>query len=127
MNTVILIGRLTRDPELKYIPSTGTAVGTFSVAVDRTQSKEKTTDFFDVVVFNKLAENTANYLTKGKMVAVKGSIQNNNYTDKEGNKRYSTKIVADSVQFLSPADSQSGSTKSIEDGYAELSEEDVPF
>lgn len=133
MNTVILIGRLTKDPELRYIPATGNAVGTFSIAVDRPCTKEKTTDFFEVVAFGKQAESVVNYLTKGKLVGVKGSVQNNNYTDKDGVKRYGTKIVAEQVQFLSPASEKSNFDKvadnytGLEDGYKELAEEDVPF
>lgn len=133
MNTVILIGRLTKDPELRYIPSTGNAVGTFSIAVDRPLSKEKTTDFFEVVAFGRQAESVANYLAKGKLVGVKGSIQNNNYTDKNGVQRYGTKIVAEQVQFLSPSSEKSGFEKAAdsyagsENEYKILENEDVPF
>lgn len=103
MNIAILIGRLTRDPELRYIPSTGKAVSTFSIAVDRTYTSktgEKMTDFFNIVVWGKTAENCANYLAKGRLVAVKGSIENRSYETQTGEKRYVTEIVAENVQFL---------------------------
>ena len=85
MNNVVLIGRLTRDPELRYIPNTGTAVSTFTLAVDKGLSREKksemelknqpTADFINIVVWGKVAENCANFLTKGKLVGVSGRIQ----------------------------------------------------
>lgn len=120
MNTVILIGRLTKDPELRYSPQSQKAIGTFSIAVDRPFS-DKQTDFFEVVTFGKQAENIANYLSKGRQVAIKGSVQNNNYTDKSGQKRYGTKIVADNVRFLGTKD------KNDPLDYKELENEDVPF
>lgn len=103
MNSVILIGRLTRDPELRYIPSTGNALTTFSIAVDRAftgKDGQKQTDFFNIVVWGKSAEYCANYLAKGRLAAVKGSIQNRTYDTKEGEKRYITEIVAENVQIL---------------------------
>ena len=103
MNSAILIGRLTRDPELRYIPSTGKAVATFNIAVDRPYSGkdgQKQTDFFNIVVWGKIAENCANYLAKGRLAAIKGSIQNRSYDAQDGTKRYITEIVADTVQFL---------------------------
>ncbi|HHY91075.1 MAG TPA: single-stranded DNA-binding protein [Clostridiales bacterium] len=100
MNMVVLIGRLTRDPELRYTAGSAKAVATFTLAVDRPFAKEKTTDFFRVVVFGKPAENCANYLTKGRLVGVQGRLQNNNYETATGEKRYSTDIIADRVEFL---------------------------
>jgi single-strand DNA-binding protein len=72
MNCVVMVGRLTRDPELRFIAGSGKAVATFAIAVDRPFAKEKTADFFNVVVWGKPAENAANYLAKGRQVAVKG-------------------------------------------------------
>ena len=101
MNHVILIGRLTRDPELKYTPN-GVAVATFDLAVDRPKSKqgETETDFIRIVTWNKLAENCANYLKKGRQAAVEGRLQIRNYVSKDGQKRYVTEVVANEVQFL---------------------------
>lgn len=103
MNIAVLIGRLTRDPELRYIPSTGKAVANFSIAVDRTYTSktgEKMTDFFNIVVWGKQAENCANYLAKGRLVGIKGTIENRSYETPNGEKRYITEIIAENVQFL---------------------------
>lgn len=101
MNKVILIGRLTRDPELRYTGS-NLPVASFTIAVDRTYSSngEKEADFINVVVWRKQAENVKNYLTKGSLVAVDGSIQTRSYDDKDGVRRYITEVVANNVQFL---------------------------
>ncbi|MEI7885275.1 MAG: single-stranded DNA-binding protein [Clostridia bacterium] len=102
LNKIILIGRLTRDPELRYT-SSGLAVANFTVAVDRpykNQQGEKETDFIRVVVWRKQAENVANYLSKGRLVAVEGSLQIRNYEGQDGGKKQSTEVLADSVQFL---------------------------
>lgn len=100
MNQVVLIGRLTRDPELRFIPNSGTAVARFSMAVNREFSKEKEADFFNIVVWGKPAESCANYLKKGRLVAVNGSMRNNNYEDKNGVKHYNIEINANRVEFL---------------------------
>lgn len=99
MNTVILIGRLTRDPELRYTNS-GHAVANFTLAVDRPFSKNKETDFIPIIVWQKQAEICAEYLLKGSQVAVEGRLQVRGYEDKQGNKRSATEVVASSVQFL---------------------------
>ncbi|MDK2918837.1 MAG: single-strand DNA-binding protein [Candidatus Petromonas sp.] len=100
MNNVVMIGRLTRDPELRFTAGSGKAVATFTIAVDRGFGKDSATDFFRVVVWGKQGENCANYLAKGRLVAVQGRLQNNNYETSTGEKRYSTEIVAHTVQFL---------------------------
>lgn len=102
MNQVVLIGRLTRDPELRFIPSSGTAVARFSMAVNREFKREgqPDADFFNIVVWGKSAENCANYLKKGRLVAVNGSMRNNNYEDKNGVKHYNIEINANRVEFL---------------------------
>lgn len=110
LNRIVVIGRLTRDPELRST-SNGTAVATFSVAVDRNFSNnrgEKETDFIPVVVWRGLAETCGRYLSKGKLVAVEGRLQIRNYEGNDGNRRTIAEIVADNVQFLSPKDSNSG-------------------
>ena len=102
MNKVFLIGRLVRDPELRYTGS-NTAVATFSIAVNRNfanQNGERETDFINIVVWRKQAENVKNYLTQGSQVAIDGRIQTRNYDDQNGQKRYVTEVVADNVQFL---------------------------
>ncbi len=106
MNNVVLIGRLTRDPELRFIPNSGTAVARFSIAVNREFKKEgqPEADFFNVVVWGKAAENCANYLKKGRLCAVNGSLRNNNYEDKNGTKHYNIEINANRVQFLEWSD-----------------------
>lgn len=102
MNQVILIGRLTRDPELRFIPNSGTAVARFAIAVNREFKREgqPDADFFNIVVWGKSAENCANYLKKGRLCAVNGSLRNNNYEDKNGVKHYSIEINANRVEFL---------------------------
>ena len=102
MNKVILIGRLTKDPELRYT-SSNRPVTQITVAVNRTftnQNGEREADFINVVIWDKQAENVAKYLTKGRLVAVEGRIQTRNYDNNEGKKVYVTEVVALSVQFL---------------------------
>lgn len=120
MNSVVLIGRLVRDPELRYLPNGGTAVANFSLAVDKQLSKEKkqemeskgqpTADFINIVVWGKQGENCANYLKKGRNVAIQGRIQTGSYTAADGNKRYTTDVVAERVQFIDWGDSTPGSS-----------------
>lgn len=98
LNRVILIGRLTRDPELRYLQN-GTAVASFTLAVDRKYNKGET-DFIDIVVWRGLAENCANYLGKGRLAAVEGRLQIRSYEDKEGIRRKAIEVVADDVRFL---------------------------
>ena len=98
LNRVVLIGRLTKDPELKYT-NNGNAVCTFSLAVDRPATEG--TDFIDIVVWRKLGENCANYLSKGKLAAVDGQLRTRTY-EKDGSKRKIYEVIADNVRFLSP-------------------------
>lgn len=102
MNKVFLIGRLTRDPELRYTGN-NTPVASFTVAVDRTftnQSGEREADFIPVVIWRKQAENVKNYIGKGSQIAVEGRLQIRSYDDQNGQKRYVTEVIADNVQFL---------------------------
>ncbi|MDD4831351.1 MAG: single-stranded DNA-binding protein [Bacilli bacterium] len=104
MNKVMLIGRLTRDPDLRYTPS-NIATVTFSIAVNRpftNQSGVREADFINIIAWRKQAENVKKYITKGSLVAVEGRIQTRNYDDKDGKKVYVTEVVADNVQFLEP-------------------------
>lgn len=111
MNKVFLIGRLTRDPELRYT-SSNIASATFSIAVNRNftnQNGEREADFINIVVWRKQAENVKNYLTKGSQVAIDGRIQTRSYDGQDGQKRYVTEVVADNIQFL---DSRNGNVAS---------------
>ncbi len=110
MNNVTLIGRLVRDPELRYIPSTGNAIANFTLAIDKGLSRDKkqemesrnmpTADFIDIVVWGKPAENCANYLKQGLQVAIQGRIQTGSYEDKQGVRRKTFDVVANNVEFL---------------------------
>jgi len=102
LNRVILIGRLTRDPELRYTPA-GVAVTQFTIAVDRPFTSgqgEREADFIPVVTWRQLAETCANYLRKGRLTAVEGRIQVRNYENNEGKRVYVTEVIADNVRFL---------------------------
>ena len=104
MNKVFLIGRLTRDPELRYTGN-NTPVASFTLAVNRTytnQAGEREADFINIVVWRKQAENVKNYVHQGSQVAVDGRIQVRNYDDQKNKKRYVTEVVADNVEFLTP-------------------------
>lgn len=106
LNKVVLIGRLTKDPDLRYTQS-GIAVARFTLAVDRgfkNQQGEKQTDFIPITVWRGAAENCAKYLAKGRLVAVAGRIQTGSYTATDGTKRYTTDVVADEVKFLEWSD-----------------------
>ena len=102
LNRIILMGRLTRDPELRHT-QTGTPVASFSLAVDRDfkdkATGERTTDFIDVVSWRNTAEFVSRYFTKGRMAVVEGRLQMRDWTDKDGNKRRSAEVVADQVYF----------------------------
>ena len=103
MNHVVLVGRLTRDVELKYIQGSGTPVANFAIAVDREftgKDGKKETDFIDIQVWGKSAENCANYIGRGSLVAIQGSIRVDSYQDQEGNNRKMTRVNANRVQFL---------------------------
>lgn len=113
VNKVILVGRLGKDPELRYTPS-GTAVVTFSMATtenykDRDGNRQEKTEWHNIVAWRQLAEICGKFLHKGKQVYIEGKIQNRSYDDRDGNKRYITEIVADQMQMLgSREDSQGG-------------------
>ncbi len=112
MNKVFLIGRLTRDPELRYTGN-NTAVASFTLAVNRTYSNQqgdRDADFINIVVWRKQAESVKNYLLQGSQVAVDGRIQTRNYEDNNGQKRYVTEVVADNVEFLGSKNSSNNST-----------------
>lgn len=119
MNKVVIIGRLTKDPELKYTPGNGTAVTTLTLAVDNYNSKsgEKGADFIPVVIWGKQAENTAQYMVKGNQIAISGRISTRSYDAKDGSKRYVTEVVADmfnGVQFLSKSNGTNSTSNNTE-------------
>lgn len=108
LNRVVLIGRLTKDPELRYTPN-AIAVTNFTLAVERNfknAAGEKETDFFQCSVFKQLAELCANYLSKGKLASIDGRVQIRTYNDKDGKKQWVTEIIGENVQFLSPKDAE---------------------
>ena len=111
MNKVILMGRLTRDPEVRYSQGEKqTAIGRFSLAVDRRIKREgqPEADFFNCTAFGKIGEFVEKYLKKGTKVVVEGSLQNNHYTDKDGVKHYDYVIVAESIEFAESKSSNGG-------------------
>ena len=132
LNRIILIGRLTRDPELRYAPQ-GVPVASFSLAVDRpfaNQAGQRETDFVDCVAWRKLGETVGNHLTKGRLAAVEGRLQIRSYEAQDGSKRRVAEVVADSVQFLDrPPGGQSPSAAS-ETGHGDEEvalPDDLPF
>ena len=114
MNKVFLIGRLSRDPELRHTTS-GTAVCQINVAISRpvSQGSEPQTDFINVVVWNKQAENIARYLSKGRQIAVEGRIQTRNYDNNEGKRTYVTEVIASNVEFLGSANDNRGTNNNV--------------
>jgi len=136
MNKVVIIGRLTKDPELKYTPGAGTAVTTVTLAVDRryTKDQKKEADFIPVVIWGKSAESTAQYMRKGLLMGVSGRIQTRSYEAKEGGKRYVTEVVAEEIKFLQWAndknDNAAYSGGSDYDGYEDMTpidDDQIPF
>ena len=100
MNKVILIGRLTKDPELNFAAGSGTAVTRFTLAITR-QFKKEETDFINCIAFGKTGETIAQYVTKGRQLAVTGNIRTGSYDAKDGTKRYTTDVVVESFEFIS--------------------------
>lgn len=136
MNNVVLIGRLTKDPEVRYTANTQMAVATFTLAVDRPVKfgEEKKADFPRVIVFGKQAESCERYLSKGRLVGVQGRLQTGSYKNKDGQTIYTTDVIANRVEFLEwgerelkgQAISEQDPREDIPDGFAAL-DEDVPF
>jgi len=129
MNKVVLVGRLTKDPELKFDQGTGTAVATFTVAVNRRFKKEgqPEADFIPVVVFGKPAEATANYMAKGKLLSVSGNIQTRTYDAKDGTKRYVTEVIADEVDFLEWSSKPGGKKETNIEDLTDINDVENPF
>lgn len=125
MNKVVLVGRLTKDPELRYTAGDGHAVTTITLAIDRRFSKTKETDFIPIVIWGKPAEATAKHVDKGKLIAISGRIQVRTYDAKDGTKRYVTEVVADEVEFIEWAEE-----KNLGAGFEDMQpvdNDDIPF
>jgi len=136
MNKVTLIGRLTKDPELRYTPGNGTAVTTITLAIDRRFSKgeKKEADFIPIVIWGKPAESTSQYMRKGLLMGVAGRIQTRNYDHKDGYKVYVTEVVAEEVQFLEWANDKndnaaysSGADYGRYEDMTPIDDGDIPF
>ena len=139
MNKVTLIGRLTKDPEIRYSAGSQTAVARFSLAIDRAKKangEDGGTDFPNIVAFGKTAELVEKYVTKGQQIAVEGRIQTGSY-EKDGVKHYTTEIVAERIEFLGKKDQSSDPLpKGIEkvkdedsaiDAFFSITDDDIPF
>lgn len=139
INNVSLVGRLTKDPNLKYIPGSGTAVTSFTLAIDRGLSKDKkqelenqgkpTADFIRIIVWGKQAEHCANYLKKGRLVAVSGSIRTSSSRDDSGNMNYYTDVNAFKVEFLDWGNKNSNEKDDLDpDNFSSVEkDDDIPF
>lgn len=132
INKIILIGRLVKDAELKYIAGSGTPVATFKIAVGRKYNKEKENaakaDFIPILLWGKIAESISEYLVKGKQIAVEGRLQTRSY-DKDGTKRYITEVVANEVQLLGSNGNRNENTNrnSGFDDMTPVDDGDIPF
>ena len=133
MNKVILIGRLTRDPELKFAPNTGNAVVRFTLAVNRRKQKDKDqeADFINCVAFGKTAETIAQYLLKGNQIALEGNIRTGSYDANDGTKRYTTDVFIERFNFIGNNKSNNSSKKDSLEGFDDdmtpVNDEDMPF
>ncbi|MBI5326702.1 MAG: single-stranded DNA-binding protein [Deltaproteobacteria bacterium] len=135
INKAILVGRLGKDPEIKYMPS-GIAIANFTIATsenykDKDGQKQERTEWHRIVAFGKLAEICGEYLTKGKQVYIEGRIQTRSWDDKDGNKKYMTEIVANTMQMLGKPEGATTSTTAADDSSitteSPQTDEDVPF
>ncbi len=131
MNNVSLIGRLTKDPELRYTAQTQMAVATFNIAIDRGKDKngdDKGADFPRIMVFGKQAENCEKYLSKGSLVGIQGRIQTGSYKNKNGDTVYTTDVVANFVKFLDSRGREDKKQEGIPEGFAAIDDaECIPF
>ncbi len=133
LNRIVLIGRLTKDPELRHTPN-NVAVASFTLAVDRARKNsqgERETDFINIVAWQQLGNLCAEYLSKGKLAAVEGELHIRSFDAQDGQKRWVTEVVADNVRFLSPKDGSNNSTNSTYSGNLgheiSFSDDDIPF
>jgi single-strand DNA-binding protein len=131
MNNINLIGNLVRDPDMKFLPNSEKAVTNFTIAVQR-PFKSDETDFINIVVFGKTAENCATYLKKGLKAGVTGYLTIRKWQTKEGENRYTTEVIANNVEFLTPKSAQDGNTTSGSyaasfDDMTPIEDSDIPF
>lgn len=127
LNRVVLVGRLTKDPEYRVTPS-GVSVATFTLAVNRTFTNadgERQADFINCVVFRKQAENVNNFLSKGSLAGIDGRLQSRSYDNQEGRRIFVTEVICDSVQFLEPKGTRNDGSQA--DGPIDISNDDLPF
>ena len=133
MNKIVLLGRLTKDPETRYTQTTNTQVTSFTLAVNRRfvkQGEERQADFINIVAWSKTAEFVSKYFKKGQQVGVIGRIQTRTYEAKDGTKRYVTEVVADEVQFLdwgSKKENNESINKTSDEDLTPVDDEDIPF
>ena len=138
INNCVLIGRLTKDPELKYLPNANnTAVATFTLAVDRNLSKDKkaeavrkgqaTADFINCKAWGKTAETLTNYVTKGKMIGVTGRIETGSYEAKDGTRRYTTEVVVYNLDILEWDNKNNNNDDELIEGFYTIKNEEIPF
>ena len=129
MNKVVLVGRLTKDPELRFTANKGTAVTRFTLAVNRDYKKEDGTqeaDFINCIAYSKRAEVIAQYLTKGKRFSIAGSIRTGSYDTQDGTRRYTTYVVVDGFDFIDSSDSKVNNDN-FNDDMIPVDDGDIPF
>ncbi|GAA0066574.1 MAG: single-stranded DNA-binding protein [Clostridium perfringens] len=129
MNKVVLVGRLTKDPELRFTANKGTAVTRFTLAVNRDYKKEDGTqeaDFINCIAYSKRAEVIAQYLTKGKRFSIEGSIRTGSYDAQDGTRRYTTYVVVDGFDFIDSSDSKVNNDN-FNDDMIPVDDGDIPF
>ena len=128
MNKVVLVGRLTKYPELRYAAGSGIPTSKFTVAVNR-QGKKDEADFINCVAFNKTAETIAQYLTKGRQIAIAGHIQTGSYLKDDGAKVYTTDVVVETFDFIDSNSSNRNNTSnsSMDDDFTPVDDGDMPF
>lgn len=129
MNKVVLVGRLTKDPELKFTANKGTAITRFTLAVNRDYKKEDGTqeaDFINCIAYSKRAEVIAQYLTKGKRFSIAGSIRTGSYDAQDGTRRYTTYVVVDGFDFIDSSDSKVNNDN-LNDDMIPVDDGDIPF
>lgn len=135
LNRVALVGRLTRDPEIRYTADNQTPIAKFTIAVDRTFKREgqPTADFIPIVVFGKSADNCGRFIKKGRLVAVSGRLQTRSWDDQDGKRRYITEVIADEVDFLDrnpdarEQESEGRPDSDYDDFHLAEEEDDLPF
>lgn len=135
LNKIVLVGRLTKDPEVRYTADNQTPIAKFSIAVDRTFKRDgqQSADFIPIVVFGKSAENCGKYIKKGRLVAVSGRLQTRTWDDQEGKRHYVTEVIADEVDFLDKASDSRGQGAGGDPGedfgdfHPADEEDDLPF